>query len=74
MRIFEQGFNEAWFVIREGVFVFKVIIGFVFIGQNNVIVIGKYIEFFFIVSFEIKNINYIVIMKEEYMCIYIFEI
>lgn len=51
---------------------FKVIIGFIFIGQNNVIVIGKYIEIFFIVSFVIKNINYIVIMQEEYK--YVFEI
>lgn len=36
-------------------------------GQNNAIVTGKYTETLPTASPETKNINYIVIMQEEYM-------
>lgn len=38
-------------------------------GQNNAIVTGKYTEPLPTASPETKNINYIVIMQEEYMYI-----
>lgn len=74
MRIPEQGLNEAWSVTREGVPVSKATTGPVPTGQNNAIVTGKYTEPLPTASPETKNINYIVIMKEEHMCIYILEI
>lgn len=43
-------------------------------GQNNAIVTGKYTEPLPTASPETKKINYIVIMKEEHMCMYIPEI